>query len=85
MLLQIVTLSLDVRHARLPIGKLHTGDLTLGRVGFLGFGNEDLRANALLLWRVVEERGLGVVSALVRLFPPHRLVHCCESWAGGME
>lgn len=76
MLLQIVSLSLNVRHGLLASGKLYTSHLPLRRVGFLGLHNEDLGYNALALRTILEQRCIYLETFLGLWFIAHGLVEC---------
>lgn len=84
MLLQIVSLSLNVRHERLARRKLHTSNFSLRRIGLLGLRNEYLGANSFALRRGSQERRLRLLYFL-RLFPPHCLIHGGPRGRGWME
>lgn len=48
-LLQIVSLSLDISHERFSCGELHPGNFSFGGVRFLGCGNDEAGYHALAL------------------------------------
>ena len=68
-----MTFSGNIRHDRVPVGQLDTGDLSLGGVGFLWFHDEDLGTDALFLRTGIEEGRLWRVHSL-RLLSTHCLV-----------
>lgn len=54
-----MTFTGDIRNRRDPSGKLDTGDLTNGRVGFLGLDGVHLVAYCLFLETLFEQRRFG--------------------------
>lgn len=70
-----MSFALDVGGNCLASCQFHSGDLSLGRVGFLWFGREYLRADAFLLVATVEGRRFGKFDFLFG-FLAHGLVEC---------
>jgi hypothetical protein len=73
MLLQIVSLSLNIRLNRLPIRQRDLCDFPLGRIRLLRLGNENLVDHALFE-RVVLEEGSGGAFRDLREFTADCLV-----------
>lgn len=74
MLLQIVAFTLNVGHEGFSGCQLDTGDLSLGRVGLLGFSNNKPGDDALPLGTVLKERGPDTFRLFRLPLGSHRLV-----------
>jgi hypothetical protein len=80
MFLQIMAFTLDVGHEGFARGQLDPCHFTLGRVGFLGFGDDEPGHDTLSLGGGLEQGRFGLRGFLGLAFVTHRLVHrapCC--------
>ena len=84
MLLQVVTLTRDVRLQRLARRKLDTRDLTLRRVRLLRLANDNLRHDPLPL-RCALQQGRLALRRLLGALPAHSLVQRDRRDGGGVE
>jgi len=71
--LQIMPLSLDIRHDGLSGTQLHSSNFPLGGIWFLGFRHKYLSANTLALGRTIQKRRSHFLPILW-LFSTHGLV-----------
>ena len=75
MFLEVVSLARDISHDGLSRRQFDSRDLTVRRVGLLGFHRQNLRADTLLL-TVLLQRGRDGDLDFALGFAPHGLVEC---------
>lgn len=78
MLLQVVALSLNVRHQSFSGRQLDTGDFSLGGVGLLGRGDDQTGDDALALGTRLEQRRAGLNMLFGHPLRADGLVHCAQ-------